>query len=242
MPKYLYCITKENGMSTYPIMGLEEASVHTIPHEGLSCVVSDTGPEKKELTREAVLAHERVLEAVMQSETIVPIAFGHVVPKEEDIKTKMIELHKEKIEELLTFLSGKIELSLKALWRDIAPIFADIAETNKEIRALKAKKRLARADQIRAGEIAAYALGKKREETESDIISHFQNITLDHKKTKIFGDQMVTNLAFLIRAHDLSAFDKKVNEYSDKKGGPNLMLKYTGPVPPYNFVDVRFTM
>jgi hypothetical protein len=242
MPKYLYCITKEIADTRLNVAGIEDAPVHTVEWESLSCVVSDTDFTDKELDKDSVLAHEKVLEEVMQYTPIVPIAFGHVAKSEDEIKTKLLEANRAKLEEWLTRLQGKIELSLKAFWFDVNPVLRNIAETNDEIKRMKARGKLTRDDQMRAGEIGATLLGKKREEMEEGIADFFQDISIEHKKSNLFGEQMITNLAFLIDEHDLKTFDRKMNEYEEKLGDDNVKLKYTGPVPPYNFVQLNINL
>lgn len=262
--KYLYCITKELNPAQINIAGIEGAPVHTIDWQELSCVVSDTDFDNSpshqlkdcprankgehdrwcggiELNKESALAHEKVLEEVMQYSPIVPIAFGHIVKNEDEIKSKLFEVHRSKLEEYLAYLQDKIELSLKAFWFDLNPVFKDIADSSDAIQRIKAKGKLTRDDQIRAGEIAAKLMGKKREETEEDIAKFFQDIMIEYKKCNLFGEQMITNLAFLINRDNLCEFDKKVNEYAEKLGD-NVKLKYTGPVPPYNFVDLKINL
>lgn len=239
--KYLYCITKKIDPGNITATGIENAPVHAIEWQNLACIVSDTDFTDKELDKDSALAHERVLEDAMQYSPIVPIAFGHVARTEDEVKSKLLETHKSKLEEYLSYLQDKIELSLKAFWLDLSPVLKHIAQTSDEIQRIKAKGKLTRDDQMRAGEIAAKLMGKKREDAENDIIKYFNDLAIEHKKSNLFGEQMITNLAFLINSKDLQVFDKKVNEYSEKLG-ENVKLKYTGPVPPYNFVQLNINL
>jgi hypothetical protein len=242
MAKYLYCITKELEPTHFSTAGIEGVPVHTVSWQELSCVVSDTDFGEKELNKESALAHERVLEEVMQYSPIIPIAFGHIAKSDDEIKSKLLLAHQSKLEKYLTYLKGKIELSLKAFWFDLNPVLRSVAETSDEIRRIKAKGKLTRNDQMLAGEIAAKLLGKKREEMEEQITEFFKDVIIEHKKSNLFGEQMITNLAFLIDEGDLETFDKKMDQYEAKLGNSNVKLKYTGPVPPYNFVDFNINL
>lgn len=242
MAKYLYCITKEIDPACLTITGIEGAPVHPIKWQNLSCIVSDTDFGDKELNKESALAHEKVLEETMKYSPIVPIAFGHVVKSEDEIKSKLFEAHHSKLEEHLAYLEGKIELSLKAFWFDLIPVLRSLAEASEEIKRMKAKGKLTRDEQIRAGEIAAKLMGRRREEIEENIADFFKDITIEHKKCKLFGEQMITSLAFLINQSDIDKFDRRMNEYAELLNDDNIKLKYTGPVPPYNFVDLKMTL
>jgi hypothetical protein len=242
MAKYLYCVTKKLEPINFSTTGVEGALVHTISWQDFSCVVSDTDFGDKELNKESAMAHEKVLEEVMERAPIVPVAFGHVAQSEDEIKSKLLEAHQAKLEEWLTYLDGKIELSLKAFWLDLKPVLQQIAETNNEIQKIKSKKPASRDELMRAGEIAVKMLGKKREEMEEDLAKFFDNITIEYKKSNLFGEQMITSLAFLINKTDLNKFDKKMNAYEEELSDNNVKLKYTGPVPPYNFVDLSIKL
>jgi hypothetical protein len=242
MSKYLYCITKELPEASISQTGIEGREVHTVTWRDLSCVVSVTESTHKELNKENAMAHEKVLEEVMQYSAIVPIAFGHVVETDEDIKQKLLETHQNKLYEYLSYFENKVELSLKAFWLNMATVLQSISETSSEIRRIKSKQRITHDDQMRAGEIAVQLLGQTRERMEADMANFFNALIVEYKKNKLFGEQMIANLAFLINKDDMEVFDKKMNEYEEELGDKNIKLKYTGPVPPYNFVDLRFKM
>src|SRR5262245_24491591 len=78
--KYVYCVIKsETPLKFGPIgIGGEPADVHTINYRDVAAVVSDTPMEVLDATRENVLAHERVNEAVMRQHTVIPMSFGTV--------------------------------------------------------------------------------------------------------------------------------------------------------------------
>jgi hypothetical protein len=240
--KYLYCVAREGAEVPDDLTGMEKARLHAITVNGLSCIVSDAEFNDKAIDKESALVHERVLEGVMQNATIIPISFGHVARSEEDVRIKLLEAHKENLEEWLGNLEGKIELSLKAFWLDIKPVFAEISEGSEEIRRLKAKSKITRDDQMRAGEIAAQLFGKKREGMEAELIELMAPIAMNNKKCNLFGEQMIANLAFLIKKEDLEKFDARLNEYEEGLKDRNIMFKYAGPVPPFNFVDLKINL
>ena len=81
------------------------------------------------------------------------------------------------------------------------------------------------------------ALDHKRKKTEKDILSLLLPLCVDHRKNPVFGDQMITNSAFLILKHRESAFDQAVNDLAETHAAL-LKFKYVGPVPPCNFVEM----
>src|SRR5829696_4956204 len=85
--KYVYCIIQTTEPLRFGRIGIgnEPADVHTVSYKDIAAVVSDTPLEVYDPTRENVLAHERVNEAVMRSYTVLPMSFSTVFKTREDI-------------------------------------------------------------------------------------------------------------------------------------------------------------
>ena len=65
-----------------------------------------------------------------------------------------------------------------------------------------------------------------------------RTICVASRDNKPIGDKMIMNAAFLIEREREAEFDAAVNRIA-KKFGDRLNFKYTGPWPPYNFVNIR---
>jgi hypothetical protein len=61
------------------------------------------------------------------------------------------------------------------------------------------------------------------------------------RSNKPIGDRMILNAAFLVEREHEKAFDEKVREVS-RKYEDLLTFKYTGPWPPYNFVNIKLKL
>ena len=57
---------------------------------------------------------------------------------------------------------------------------------------------------------------------------------------KPIGDKMIMNAAFLISRNQEGAFDKKIKDIAGRHD--QLTFKYTGPWPPYNFVNIKLKL
>jgi len=60
------------------------------------------------------------------------------------------------------------------------------------------------------------------------------------RANKPIGDRMILNAAFLISRDKEAAFDARVKELGARHG--KLTFRYTGPWPPYNFVNIRLKL
>src|SRR5262249_31038118 len=83
--KYVYCVIESSRPLCFGPIGLGTApsEVYTVAYDRLAAVVSDAPPEI--LTRENVLAHERVNQAVMREHPLIPMSFGTVFRTREDV-------------------------------------------------------------------------------------------------------------------------------------------------------------
>src|SRR5262249_7174688 len=85
--KYVYCVIRSEDPLPFGAIGLGTvpSEVTTVHYKDIGAVVSDTPLEVLDATRENVLAHERVNEAVMRDHTVIPMSFGTVFKTREDI-------------------------------------------------------------------------------------------------------------------------------------------------------------
>lgn len=96
-------------------LGVPPAEVVTVRHGALAAVVSD-GPEGvPDATRDNLLGHERVNEAVMREHTVLPMAFGTVLRSREDV-VELLRAGQDVFTATLARLEGKLELGLKVFY------------------------------------------------------------------------------------------------------------------------------
>ncbi|MDI6869288.1 MAG: GvpL/GvpF family gas vesicle protein [Coprothermobacterota bacterium] len=246
LEKYLYCIIPCQEERTFDVaaIGSEESIVHTVCHEGLAVVVSDSPVKQYESTRQNMMAHEKVLETIMREFTLLPVRFGTVTDSSsplEDIK-KLLSVKFEEFNRLLRDMEGKVELGLKAFWRDEKAIFEEIVAENAEIRRLRnslSGKSAAAThfDRIRLGEMVKKAMDRKRAKEADKILLPLRQVAYKIRENEVLADRMVVNAAFLVDRNRVPDFDQAVNNL-DEQLGKRIALKYVGPAPPYNFVNI----
>src|SRR4030095_13635576 len=118
-------------------LGAEPSDVSTVHFRDLAAVVSDTPREVIDATRENILAHERVNEAVMRSHTVIPMSFGTVFKTREDI-VELLRGAYEAFTDVLGKIEEKLEYGLKLLWdRDVA--VREVEKDDEEVRRLKSE-------------------------------------------------------------------------------------------------------
>jgi hypothetical protein len=244
--KYVYCIIRLDNPREFGTIGIGEGAnrVYTVHYRDLAAVVSDTPIVIYDPTRENVLAHEFVNETVMREHTVIPMSFGTVFRSEEDV-TELLRSTYQAFSDVLEKMQDKIEFGLKVLW-DRDKVIADLERSNDEIRRLKDE--ITRNTQsstyfarMQLGRLVEGALEDTGNAFVADIHETLKEVAVASRSNKPIGDRMIMNAAFLVERHREKDFDEKVREVS-RKYEDLLTFKYTGPWPPYNFVNIKLKL
>jgi len=242
--KYVYCIIESNDALRFgPIgIGADPSDVYTVHYKNLAAVVSDAPLEVLDSTRENVLSHERVNETVMREHTVIPMSFGTIFKTREDI-VELLRSAAEAFGDVLNKMQNKLEFGLKVLWdrdqavREVEHEDEDISRLKKEISGQKGPTYFAR---MQYGRLIDSALQSRSERYVADILEQLREVSVASRINKPIGDKMIMNAAFLIARDQETAFDGKVKSIASRFD--KLTFKYTGPWPPYNFVNIRLKL
>jgi hypothetical protein len=242
--KYVYCIVKsERPLRFGPLgIGAEPADVHTVHYRDIAAVVSNTPMVVQDPTRDNVLAHQRVNETVMQQHTVIPMSFGTVFKTDDDI-IELLRSAYDAFTDVLNKMLGKFEFGLKVLW-DREQIIREIEEEDEDIRRLKgeisSQKGSTYFARMQYGRLIDAALQARSERYVTEIFHALRDVSVASRSNKPIGDRMIMNAAFLVTRDTEQAFDARVKDIGVKYD--KLTFKYTGPWPPYNFVNIRLKL
>ena len=242
--KYVYCIIESPGRHRFGPIGIGEtaADVYTIGLGRLSAVVSDSPLEILDPTRENVLSHQRVNETVMHDHTVLPMSFGTVFKTEEDV-VEFLRSAGETFADVLQKMRDKLEFGLKVVW-DRDAVIREIEEEDEDIRRLKQELASQQGStyfaRMQYGRLVDSALQAKSERYVADIFSALRGSSVAARANKPIGDRMILNAAFLVNRRDEAAFDERVKTLGARYD--KLTIRYTGPWPPYNFVNIRLKL
>jgi hypothetical protein len=244
--KYVYCIIQTDRAREFGAIGIGgvQARVYTVQHGDLAAVVSDTPIVIYDPTRENVLAHEFVNETVMREFTVIPMSFGTVFRSEEDV-SELLRSTYQAFTDVLEKMRGKIEFGLKVLW-DRDKVIASLERDNDEIRRLKDEiTRNAQSStyfaRMQLGRLVEGALEMTGNRFVADIHESLKQVAVASRSNKPIGDRMILNAAFLVDREREREFDERVKEVS-RRYEELLTFKYTGPWPPYNFVNIKLKL
>ena len=223
-------------------LGATPAEVRTVHYRDLAAVVSETPMAVHDPTRENVLAHQNVNETVMRGHTVIPMSFGTVFKTDDDI-VELLRSAYAAFDDVLNKMADKLELGLKVLW-DRDRVVGEIERTDEGVRRLKDEIRSQKGStyfaRMQYGRLIENALQLRSEQYIATIFDELRGVSIASRANKPIGDKMIVNAAFLVSRADEDAFDARVKEIAARFEG--LTFKYTGPWPPYNFVNVRLKL
>jgi hypothetical protein len=243
--KYVYCIIRSDRQLDFGAIGIGGGQrVATVAYRDLAAVVSNTPIVIYDPTRENVLAHEFVNETVMRDHTVIPMSFGTVFRSEEDV-TELLRSTYQAFSDVLDKMRDKIEFGLKILW-DRDRVVANLERENDEIRRLKdeisrhtsSSTYFAR---MQLGRLIESALEEMSARYVADIHEALKPVAVASRSNKPIGDRMILNAAFLVDRAQEQKFDERVKETS-RRYEELLTFKYSGPWPPYNFVNIKLKL
>lgn len=242
---YLYGIIQTSQDRAFPIEGLQSEPISTLGFDGLAAVYSSyefSGRQHVKSSRANMLAHQKVLEFVMQEYTILPFSFGTVAESIQEVDNLLRNRYRV-FEKNLNWIEGRIELGLKAFWTNPDKVFQEIAENNEEVKKLKAyiQKTGDQASLIEVGKKVSSLLEDKKEELAEIIADELAPTAVEYKINKPITDAMFLNASFLVNKSREVEFDNVMEELGEKYDG-EIDFKYVGPLPVYSFIDLTIEL
>jgi hypothetical protein len=244
--RYVYGIIEASESMAFGKTGIGGTgeTVYTVHHGDVAAVVSKTSVFIFDPTRENALAHEHVIETVMKTNTIIPMSFGTVFRTDDDIRQVLKSIYPS-LKDVLKQMAGKLEFGLKVTW-DRDAVIEELKRDNEEIHRFHielTKKHLQSTyfARMQLGRMIDKALAERAAEYVRAIYEALRGVCVASRDNKVIGDKMIMNAAFLIDRERESDFDAAVNKIA-AKFSDRLNFKYTGPWPPYNFVNIRLKL
>ena len=241
--QYIYCIVGTGEARNFGPIGIGDRGdpVTTISYKDLGVVVSSVPMTKYVVSKETMLSHEKVIEAVMKDHALLPVRFYTVAPNAEEIRSLLRRRYLE-FKKLLRELDNKVELGLKVFWRDMNAIFQELASESGEKKRLRVRMtncsaKEAGQDKDAASEMLKQALENKKAKEKEALLQPLRHLSSDSCLNTTYGDDMLVNASFLVDRAWEKEFDREVEEltaqYKDR-----IEFKYIGPAPPYSFVNI----
>lgn len=236
MNKYCYCIIMRENQDA---LILDDLELNVIQYKDIAMVTEDTEEEEVFPTGDRILNHEQTIENIMKNMSVIPMSLGNICKTQKEIRN-FLKNNYDKLKKIFTKIQNRIEVGLKIYWT--AESFSDEIEDS-NIKALKNEiqndKKSSNLRVSKVGRLVEEKVDKKRAFYMDQIFKKLSQYAYDSKSNICHTPRMVINSSFLIDRNKEDEFDNHVNALHEKYKD-SLVFKYTGPWPPYNFIEGNF--
>ena len=238
--RYLYAVVDSSMDVDLGSVGIDGGRVYAIHDGQIGAVVSDLPNERIRPERRRLAAHHAVLKQLMESQTVLPMAFGLVADGPSAIR-QILAQNRAAFTEQLERFAGKIEMGLRVSW-DVPNIFEYFVSTISDLRLLRDRlfrsgREPSHEEKIELGRIFDRALMEQRANHTEHVLEVLSPLCFEAKENKPRNEHEVMNLACLISRGKQKEFEQGVfaaAQHFDQ----HYAFDYNGPWPPHNFVDV----
>jgi hypothetical protein len=248
---YMYAIIPTGAQVIFDeVAGVDDEhdEVYTVPHRDLAAVVSASPLEdyrglKRDQAARYLVAHQQVVEAVMQAFPILPAKFGTVLPDEDSVHRLLAQgetLFRTTLEEF----ADMVQMEVVVLW-DLQKVFqeigqeAHIAQLKAQVEGHPPEETLI--ERVAIGQMVQASLEQRRTSLRDYLLYWLRKIALDSVINPSMDDSMVTNVALLVDKAGQEALNRQL-EHLDEEFEGQLTFRCVGPLPPYSFATVEVEM
>jgi hypothetical protein len=235
---YVYGVVRADTRLPEELSGIAGGKVSMVRHEDLAGVVSEISPRALG-TRDDLLGHEAVVEALAAETTTLPLRFGAVVATADALVEEMLGPYHDWFATVLGELDGAREFAVSGVYvedavlREVIEEDPDVAQLRERIRELP--EDAAYYDRIRLGELIVKALDEKRQADTDEMVRALEPYSADVALRTPAGEDTAADVACLVTERDLPDFEQAVDELGERWAG-RVRLRMIGPLAPYDFV------
>ncbi|WP_035506184.1 GvpL/GvpF family gas vesicle protein [Halobacillus karajensis] len=236
-----------DGHTNFEVLNYGEcaAIVSSVKQDEFGEEALEEKTKKMDWVQEKAYLHHKILMALTDLSTLIPMKFCTIFQSEKSLKKKM-EAHEKEWRAILHQLSGKEEWNVK-IYNQPERLKEQIADQHPVIQKKK--------DQIAQLSKGMQYLQRKKldQQIDDQVIQEQQNyvrhlhrewqaFSVDSAEKKIWNksvtgkeEDMCWNGAFLIDLENVEGFLGKVTEANEQGEQAGWVIEVTGPWPPYHF-------
>jgi len=236
---YVYGLVSADAELPEDLVGLgPSGEVTTVAHEAVAAIVGDVPLDRPLGTRDDLVAHEAVVDAVAATTTVLPMRFPAVV-EQEGVVEELLAPHHDQFVRALEQLEGKVQYTLKGSYEQDV-LLQEIVEEDAGIRELQERIRgvpedASYYDRVQLGERIVKALEERRDVDAADVLERIGEFAEAVSATTPTQPEDVVNAAFLVRRDAADEFEDAVEELGADTH-EWLRLRLLGPLAPYDFI------
>jgi len=237
MRLYTYGIIDSGRRIDESILGLEGARVYNVPYCDIGAIVSELATGSvQDITKQSVLAHEEVVEKLMEHFTVLPVRFRTVHDSTEALLA-MMQSHYREFRDNLDRLRNKVEFGIKVIWPS-----DKIKECIVNACRKSCKKAFVPTDspnsRFMRDKFEQYRLNEELEKKADKFVGimdmFFSKFAAEKKLKQLRTADLLLDAVYLVEKSKQGDF-KEAFEHI-KSARPDFRFLFSGPWPPYNFV------
>ena len=236
--KLFYSVILTDRECNFGPIGLDNQIVHSIHYKDVGALVSDyPRVDSIKLLRKNLAPYHEVNRKAAEHWAVIPARFGQIARDAGEVglalRRNYLVIRKE-----LERLDGKTEVGMKVNW-SVENVLEYFIQIDDKLRARRERlmgegKRLSRMDLIDFGSYFQERMNQFKRQIAEKILA-----ALPHAEARIeenHNDQMVANIALLIRKDLRKQLEDRVDQLGESMGA-EYSFKLDGPWPPFSFVD-----
>jgi hypothetical protein len=229
---YLYCLSDEaTARLLEGVAGVGGAAPRWIDCEGIAVVLSECEEATVPLTRENVLAHERVVSRVLAETTPLPFRFGTTADAERI--RNYVTSQKASLQAALERVRGAVEMSVKIIWRaEEEERAAPSSETHGEDAGAGTRFLLAKQRELTGHE----RIQARAENLSTWLAAILKDFVKDSFVELRPSASLVVSASHLVERETVENY--RVRLEAARRERPDLRFLTSGPWPPYSFSNL----
>ncbi len=243
---YFYGII-HNYYSPGKFLELKGIGLEIVSFDKISAIVAqksyvDFNRTGKEMLAVLLVEHQKVLEEIMKLgfSILLPMKLGTWGKDKADVQTilqKGYAIFLENLEKV----QDMVEVDVAVTWNNlnqIIPLLAEEPEIVAFKKELEKKGQITVNDQVEIGKLIREKLEQKSKTVREEIVKQLKPHYQELKQHELMNDQMVANIAFLVKKGKAHGIENTLNHLDADFNG-TLNFKYVGPLPCYSFYTME---
>jgi Gas vesicle synthesis protein GvpL/GvpF len=243
-PFYLYAVGRANDaiptwLGDAPVDGAGQP--FTLTHNGLTVVMSAGSKERYPISRKNLLAHKTIVENFMKLTPTLPVRFNTVAPSLDILRRRLLTQKAAELQEKITSVDGRIEISVRATWIDDAKLLERVLEEATQIRELRDSLALTGAghqQRIRLGQLVENAILERRDSLGAKLEAYLKPL-VEGLAQGTLPDRVVANLSLLLPESKFDEVEAAI--YAFDAENDLTIVRITGPLAPFTFSEMTVT-
>jgi Gas vesicle synthesis protein GvpL/GvpF len=231
---YVHAVTAASASDA-----VEAAGARAMVHRGLAAIATDAAAAGIKAT-ELMRRHWRLLEAVAETATVLPVRFGTAMAGEEAVVSEFLAPRHDDLAAQLAALDGKVQLTVKGTYDEEA-LLRSIVSASPQVAALRERVRATPGaaghfHRIQLGELVAAEVEQSRARDAAWVLERLQGLAVATSSEPAGGTDGAVNAAFLVARERGEEFARAFETAAAELAG-RVELRLLGPMPPYSFAS-----